>query len=104
MESRRRLIGASNQAVLHTEPQDNCQTEVATLFAFASLSASGVSPVTLAPGDMAALADDSPSGVQDALESPRVDLLRGVERNGAQGDVRGLLLRAAAGAAFDKIF
>jgi hypothetical protein len=73
-----------------------------TLFALASRSASGASATSLALGD-AALAD-MPSGVPVTLLSPLPALLRGVESRGAQGEVSGLLLRAAAGAALDRIF
>jgi hypothetical protein len=53
---------------------------------------------------VAALQDDRPSGVPLALASPLTALLRGVDSRGAQGEVRGLLLRAEAGAALDRIF
>ena len=73
-----------------------------TLFALANLSASGAT--SQAPGEVAVLADDMPSGVHVTLPSPLPDLLRGVDSKGAQGEVSGLLLRAAAGAALDSIF
>jgi hypothetical protein len=74
---------------------------ITTLFALASLSARGASTPC---GNDTAPEHASACGVADALVSPRLSLERGVERTGAQGEVRGLLLRAAAGAALDKIF
>ena len=76
-----------------------------TLFAFANLSASGTSPTPCPPhGDVAPLAHTTPMGVTDVLSAPPLPLLRGVVRTGAQGEVRGLLLREGAGAALDRIF
>ena len=68
------------------------------MFAFARRSASGASAPAPADGDCAA--EPSARGVHDALAV----LLRGVDSSGAQGEVRGLLLRAAEGAVRARIF